>query len=283
MPPKRPANASKGVTARNPSKRASSSTKATQASQDLSRSRSRSREGEEAANMSRPSKTSKRTRAGSPTTGGRQPKRLKATETLNRAPTQRLNIYVFGRNADGELGLGPSAGPDDVAHPLPNPNLAAESVGIVQLDVGGKHCAALTHDNRVLTWGANDLEALGWDTAWDGGMGDVSDAKDGTNAKLNPKQSTPGEVDMSGVPQGTVFTQVAASDNATFALTSQGLVYGWGAMRVSHHQLRCHTSPRQTLTVAVVGRHRRLCRKRASPKDACSCPRIGASHKDCRC
>jgi hypothetical protein len=37
---------------------------------------------------------------------------------------------------------------------------------------------------------------------------------------------------MSAVPPDTIFTQVAAADNATFALTNTGRVYGWGAFRV---------------------------------------------------
>jgi regulator of chromosome condensation len=100
------------------------------------------------------------------------------------------------------------------------------------LAVGGMHCAALTYDNTILTWGVNDLGALGRDTTWDGGLVDISDAEDDVDAERNPKESTPGEVDLTGVPGDTIFTQVAAGDNCTFALTSQGTIYGWGTMRV---------------------------------------------------
>jgi regulator of chromosome condensation len=37
---------------------------------------------------------------------------------------------------------------------------------------------------------------------------------------------------MSVFPEGTVFTQLAAGDSMTFALTDEGLVYGWGTFRV---------------------------------------------------
>ena len=65
--------------------------------------------------------------------------------------------------------------------------------------------------------------------------GGDSDSDDG--GELNPKESTPAPADMTAVPSDTVFTQVAATDNATFALTSTGRVYGWGTFRVSHQHL----------------------------------------------
>jgi regulator of chromosome condensation len=99
------------------------------------------------------------------------------------------------------------------------------------------HCAALTYDNKILTWGVNDLGALGRDTTWDGGLVDIkdgdSDSGSESDSGLNPREATPAEVDISEIPDGTVFTQLAASDNATFALTDKGLVYGWGTIRVS--------------------------------------------------
>jgi regulator of chromosome condensation len=98
------------------------------------------------------------------------------------------------------------------------------------------HGVALTQDNKILTWGVNDHGALGRDTTWEEKLvdmdGDDSDSDDGGD--LNPKESTPTSVDMGAVPSDTVFTQVAATDNATFALTSTGRVYGWGSFRVGH-------------------------------------------------
>lgn len=177
----------------------------------------------------------KRRRAPSPNSSVRT-KRLKHTPAQNQAPTQRLDIYVFGTNENGVLGLGPDVGPADITRPRLNPLLAADSVGVVQVAVGGMHCVALTHDNRILTWGVNDKGALGRDTAWDGGL--VERREDGEEdsdhgEKINPKEATPGEVEMRDVPDGTVFTQVAAGDSASFALTREGDVYGWGTMLTS--------------------------------------------------
>lgn len=62
-------------------------------------------------------------------------------------------------------------------------------------------------------------------------MDDEEDS-DEDDVDLNPYESTPGDVVMDGVPDGTRFVQVVAGDNATFALTEEGTVYGWGTFRV---------------------------------------------------
>ncbi|KIW85652.1 hypothetical protein Z517_01044 [Fonsecaea pedrosoi CBS 271.37] len=169
-------------------------------------------------------------------TGTKKPKITKAE--INQPPTEKLNVYVFGEGSSGELGLGSAKGQTEVKRPRYNPNLSPDNVGVVALSVGGMHTAALTHDNKILTWGVNDQGALGRDTAWDGGLRDIddedasdSDSDSGSETAVNPKESTPGEVDLSGIPEDVVFSQVACTDSATFALTTQGDVYGWGTFR----------------------------------------------------
>lgn len=161
----------------------------------------------------------------------------RATQTLpvlSQRPTRSLIVYVFGANSGGELGLGPSVKSGNIGRPRVNPYLSES--GVVQISLGAMHGVALTQDNRILTWGVNDHGALGRDTAWEEKLvdadGDDSDSDDGGD--LNPKESTPTPVDMGALPPDTVFTQVAATDNATFALTSTGLVYGWGSFRVGY-------------------------------------------------
>ncbi|KAF7588934.1 hypothetical protein BBP40_005012 [Aspergillus hancockii] len=165
-------------------------------------------------------------------------KRQKEAPTvLNFAPTQRLDVYVFGTNCDGELGLGDATKKTEIPRPLLNPKLAADTVGIVYLAVGGVHSAALTHDNRILTWGVNDEGALGRDTAQDPGetkmrsQSDSGSDSDDDEANLNLKEATPLPVESSYFPNDTIFTQLAATSSATFALTAQGLLYGWGTFR----------------------------------------------------
>lgn len=172
--------------------------------------------------------------------GAKKPaeKRPRKKVIINTAPTQKLNIYVFGEGSSGELGLGSGKGQTEVKRPRLNPILDADKVGVVHLSVGGMHTAALTHDNKILTWGVNDQGALGRDTNWDGGLRDIDDDKSDDDSDsdddtaVNPKESTPSEVDVSALPKDTVFTQLACTDSATFALTEDGLVYGWGTFRV---------------------------------------------------
>ncbi|XP_044718982.1 regulator of chromosome condensation (RCC1) repeat domain-containing protein [Hirsutella rhossiliensis] len=146
---------------------------------------------------------------------------------INDAPTQVLDIYVFGEGSSGELGLGSGRingkRPIDVKRPRLNDKLSAKSVGVVQIACGGMHAVALTRDHRILTWGVNDQGALGRDTAWEGNLRDAdkdegSDSgSDDDDSGINPLESTP----------------TALSDDASFALTEDGRVYGWGTFRSS--------------------------------------------------
>lgn len=157
---------------------------------------------------------------------------------INKAPTQKLNVYVFGEGTSGELGLGPAKKCTDVKRPRLNANLTANDVGVVQIVAGGMHVVALTHDNKILTWGVNDQGALGRDTTWDGGLKDMdennSDDEDDEdeNSGMNPNECVPKAIPSDKFPSTTVFVQVAAGDSMTFALTDDGQVWGWGTFRV---------------------------------------------------
>ncbi|KAI8956902.1 RCC1/BLIP-II [Daldinia sp. FL1419] len=155
---------------------------------------------------------------------------------FNEVPTKQFDVFVFGEGTSGELGLGSKKydgkKPIDVKRPRLNHNLK----GVVALACGGMHCIALTHDQTILTWGVNDDKALGRDTFWEGGTRDVdddSDSEDDDDTGLNPYESTPGKVDLSELPDDTKIVQVAASDSASFILTDDGWVYGWGTFRGS--------------------------------------------------
>jgi regulator of chromosome condensation len=172
------------------------------------------------------------------TTASKKPKSRKPKVVINEVPTRRLNVYVFGTGDNGELGLGSEKGQITVKRPRLNPLLAADKVGVVHMVIGGSHCAVLTHDNQILTWGVNDEGALGRDVTWEAPTRDIDDERsnndsdDDSETGVNPKESTPISIDMSAFPDGTVFTQLAAGDSMTFALTDEGLVYGWGTFRV---------------------------------------------------
>ncbi|KAK0744350.1 regulator of chromosome condensation 1/beta-lactamase-inhibitor protein II [Apiosordaria backusii] len=158
----------------------------------------------------------------------------RALKVINEKPEQVLDMFVFGEGTAGELGLGSvkvdGKKPIDVKRPRLNPNVP----NVVQIACGGMHVAALTKDNKIYTWGVNDQGALGRDTTWDGGLRDVEDEDDSDDEDdtgMNPKESTPAEIDATGLPEDIEWVQVVASDSATFALTTTGQVYGWGTFR----------------------------------------------------
>ena len=156
---------------------------------------------------------------------------------LNDRPSQRLDVYVFGEGSSSELGLGTAKTAIDVKRPRLNPLLSSKQVGVVQIACGGMHVAALTHDNKILTWGVNDQGALGRDTTWEGGLKDMDDNdsedSDKSDSGLNPAESNPTAVPASSFPQDTQFVKLAAGDSHTLALTDDGRVYGWGTFRAS--------------------------------------------------
>lgn len=152
---------------------------------------------------------------------------------INSAPTQRLDVVVFGSGENGELGLGSirydRKNPVVADKPRVNHLLRADEVGVVQVAVGVRHCAALTHEGVVLTWGLNDSRALGRNTtSWEKSK-DIN-YKHATD--IDSLESTP--LPVEGLSHlGLKITQVAATDNATFALTDSGFVYGWGTFHDS--------------------------------------------------
>ncbi|KAI2616834.1 RCC1/BLIP-II [Hypoxylon sp. NC1633] len=150
------------------------------------------------------------------------------TRRINLAPTAPLDVFVFGEGAGGELGLGSKMigkqSPCEVMRPRLNPLLSAKDVGVVQISCGGLHGIALTKNNEILTWGVNDHGALGRDAC----------AEEEDDDLLNPLESTPRPIDTSGFDRDIRWAQVVGCDNASFALTEDGRVYGWGTFRGSN-------------------------------------------------
>ncbi|KAE9380821.1 RCC1/BLIP-II [Stipitochalara longipes BDJ] len=162
------------------------------------------------------------------------PAKRSEIDSINTPPSQKLDIYVFGARSNGELGLGHALRngkkPLSVQRPRLNDLLSPTTVRIVDIAVGGMHCVALARDNKIYTWGVNDLGALGRDTssdASDNASAEDSDSDD-DGFDLNPKESTPIAIPSDSFPKDTHFAQVVACDSASFALTVTGAVYGWG-------------------------------------------------------
>ncbi|CUS10107.1 unnamed protein product [Tuber aestivum] len=97
------------------------------------------------------------------------------------------------------------------------------------------HGLAPSYEGRVYSWGVNDDQyALGRATTHTPltrvvYSGDDGDSDSDEEVPLNPLESTP--MLITGFPEGTVITSIAASDSISIAVTDTGRVYGWGTFR----------------------------------------------------
>jgi regulator of chromosome condensation len=162
-------------------------------------------------------------------------KKVEINELVYKEP---LKVFLFGEGSSGELGFGATKKAIDVKRPRFNEALSDKNV--VRIAAGGMHVVALTKDNQILTWGVNDNGALGRDTSHvDVKMRDMdadnsdSDSDDDPTGGLNEAEATPTAVSAEYFPPDTTFVDVAAGDSCTFALTTEGSVFGWGTFRVS--------------------------------------------------
>ncbi|XXH01343.1 hypothetical protein Hte_007701 [Hypoxylon texense] len=131
---------------------------------------------------------------------------------------QSLEIFVCGKGDHGELGLGSKAVGGQSQQVSPRINESLSMKNICQVSCGKEHGIALTRSNRIITWGSNAYGQLGRDTNVPMEADDV----------LNPAESTPFRVDTSNLDQDVKWAQIVGSDCASFALTSDGKVFGWG-------------------------------------------------------
>ena len=161
------------------------------------------------------------------------PRRIRGKKTEINAIryTQPLKVFVFGEGSSGELGLGATKKAIDVKRPRFNEALTNRN--IVKVATGGMHVVALTQDNKILTWGVNDNGALGRDTSAveaplrDMDAEDSDSDSDDDRGVLNELEATPTAISDEHFPGDTTFVDVAAGDSCSFALTTEGAVYGW--------------------------------------------------------
>ncbi|KCV72552.1 hypothetical protein H696_00143 [Fonticula alba] len=119
--------------------------------------------------------------------------------------------FAMGGNMAGELGLDP-----DVIQEKMRPAMVGGQVAKVKavaVAVGGMHTVAISDEGKLYSWGCNDEHALGRaGTEWD------------------PEVVIPHSLD--GTPEPDLkFVQAVCTDSASFALTSEGVVYGCGTFR----------------------------------------------------
>jgi regulator of chromosome condensation len=165
------------------------------------------------------------------------PRRVRGKKTEINAVryTEPLKAYLFGEGANGELGFGATKKAIDIKRPRYNELLSNHE--IVRIAAGGMHVLALTKDNKILSWGVNDSGALGRDTSTaDVKMRDLdaddsdSDSEDETGGLID-LEATPTAISAEHFPEDTTFVDIAAGDSCSFALTTEGAVYGWGTFR----------------------------------------------------
>ncbi|QPG74674.1 hypothetical protein FOA43_002006 [Brettanomyces nanus] len=157
--------------------------------------------------------------------------RMKVINKIQSPVHVPMDFFIWGSGAMCELGLGPAAKTKEVKRPRLNPLLKKDEVGIVDFAPGGMHTLALDKDNRVWSWGNNDMGVLGRDTSHAKEVLRDADASDGDDedADLNEAESTPGLVE--GLPKEGKIIQLIATDNLSAVLLSSGEVYAWGTFR----------------------------------------------------
>lgn len=82
-----------------------------------------------------------------------QPPESPERVVINEAPTQVLDLFVWGTGNHDELGLGSTRTYcRECKEPRRNFNMSGSGPGIVHIAAGSFHGAGLTKDNRILTW-----------------------------------------------------------------------------------------------------------------------------------
>ncbi|BDR54485.1 hypothetical protein KIMH_05960 [Bombiscardovia apis] len=126
------------------------------------------------------------------------------------------NVYAWGRNDKGQLGLG-----DTTNRSLPT--LVPPPAGVnkfTHVNAADAYSQAIGDDGRVYAWGNNDDFFNGWDFGEPTGNGQLGVGD--TAMRLRP---TP----VVGIPSGVRITSLQAPYLASMALGDNGVVYVWGS------------------------------------------------------
>ena len=121
------------------------------------------------------------------------------------------DVYAFGANDSGQLGLGHRAPRDSPARVAGG--LLAGAEGVLCVAAGDTHSAAVTASGRVYTWGGNERGQLG--------HGRASLGEDA----LVPKRVGVAATDTAGV----AAVSVACASKAVVAVVASGDVLAWGS------------------------------------------------------
>jgi len=142
--------------------------------------------------------------------------------------TTNGGLYSWGRNNRGQLGNGTAPNSNEPVAVDVSAVLAGKQS--IALAAGDDHVLCVTSDGGLYAWGANDRGQLGIGTTTD--------------------RPTPVEIPRTGELAGLTVTKVWAGSTHSFALASDGRLFGWGSN--DHGQLGIGTSSSPVLSPAVV-------------------------------
>jgi alpha-tubulin suppressor-like RCC1 family protein len=143
-----------------------------------------------------------------------------------------MGIAGWGSNSSGVLGdIGSTS--QTALYNIPLAGLLAGKT-IIDISGSGGHVLALTSDGRVFAWGSNGSGQLGNNST--------------TNSPL------PVAVDTSGALSGQTVVAIAAGENHSFAITSDGRLFTWGKRRAGFGQTVNSVTPVELNSGGLVGK-----------------------------
>ncbi|QRW25210.1 poly(A)+ RNA export protein [Rhizoctonia solani] len=169
---------------------------------------------------------------------GQPPKPKPAGTTLNSVPAipehprPAYQILVFGNGDSSQFGMGPNATGE---YPRPRMQkffktasdegkLGGEGAGVESLAAGGLHTLAIDEAGKVWTWGTNDDGALGR-------LVEGPDPEDPSKTiDSDVAESTPTVLNTLAEEQFRAVS-VAAGNNVSLALGTNGQLRAWGSFR----------------------------------------------------
>ena len=130
--------------------------------------------------------------------------------------------YSWGRNCDGELGIGTAdtCGWPPVRHASPEAVAMPAGVEVVDVAAGYDHGVAVGSDGKLYSWGQNCSGQLG--------TGSVETCNQGVGTAHAPAASVAGDI-----PAGVKIVAADATQGSTAALGSDGRVYVLGYLTAS--------------------------------------------------
>lgn len=138
---------------------------------------------------------------------GKSIKSLSAGNLFSLAVTTDGRVYGWGDNSFGQLGNSGTANSSSAVAVKMSGALLGKSVTAVA--AGARHSLALAADGKVFAWGANGNGQLGNNT--------------------ETPSLEPAAVKMDGALAGKTAIAIAAGDDFSMVLTSDGRVFGWGS------------------------------------------------------